>query len=202
MDPAPDPGVDREAVDDVRQYLASTAALRHTGEGLPADPQERADALAAGTVRLGPDPDRGWDAHGLLLTHGWAPPPGPLPPRMTRGPMRGCYDNAWRRSSRSPHLEYMEGIAVRHSLGVPVLHAWLLDRRTGTAVDPTWTNPPGEVTYLGLVIPDDVVREARARSRRVRVTAILDGEYARGGWFLREAWPRAVAATERAAAGG
>src|SRR4051794_40728183 len=61
----------------------------------------------------------------FVLRHGIAYEPRPLPPSIRRGPMKGCFRNAYRLSKREG-LTYVEGYALDRS-GMITLHAWCAD---------------------------------------------------------------------------
>lgn len=145
---------------------------------------------------LHPDSERGWRGMNPLLTvhgHTWAG--SHLPARYSRGMMKACYQNSWAKVARSKRLVYCEGMAMSAHLGVPMAHAWVYDPDDGTVIETTWEtspNDPFQHAYLGLALPADLVREARARSRRFQIISVMDGDWARDGWFHREGWQTAV----------
>jgi hypothetical protein len=65
-----------------------------------------------------------------------------------------CYMNAahammyWK-NANNPKLVYVEGFAVRPSLGILIQHAWVGDIETSFCFDPTW-NDPTECSYFGV----------------------------------------------------
>lgn len=66
--------------------------------------------------------------------------------------MRECYANSARvlmtgRLDRDVWI-YAEGYAVRHSLGIPLPHAWLVHRETKAVLDLTWAE--GDASYFGI----------------------------------------------------
>lgn len=66
-------------------------------------------------------------------------------PRMT---MKECFRNALELSYYSDSgLDYVEGFAVRKSLGILIHHAWTVDGKT--VFDPTWDRPE-ECFYFGV----------------------------------------------------
>lgn len=65
-----------------------------------------------------------------------------------------CYGNAYRRSVENDWL-YCEGYAEGAAL-MPVWHAWCLDN-DGDVVETTWKELGS--TYLGVVIPEDLLHE-------------------------------------------
>lgn len=146
-----------------------------------------------------PDPELGWRGSApLLAMHGKVWLGSHLPARYTRGMAKACYQNTWAKVARSKTLIYCEGYGVSADLGVPMMHAWAYDPDTRSVIETTWKTDPEHPflhAYLGLAIPTDIVREARARSRRQDIISVMDGDYARSGWFHREAWREAVALT-------
>jgi hypothetical protein len=70
-----------------------------------------------------------------------------------RGIIKMCYKNAMELCYR--HLNdgicYVEGYALRPSIGFPMEHAWCVDKETGVVLDPTWDDPE-ECEYYGVII--------------------------------------------------
>ncbi len=66
-----------------------------------------------------------------------------------RGVPKECFKNACDLHEARPNLVYVEGYALRHSLCIPMHHAWLADPKTHEVVDPTWNNPEA-CDYFGV----------------------------------------------------
>jgi hypothetical protein len=69
-----------------------------------------------------------------------------------RGKLGDCYMNAGRVVYDRPDLRYVEGYAVPGNIGIPLMHAWLVDE-DGRVIDPTWADG---AAYYGVIIPKDV----------------------------------------------
>jgi hypothetical protein len=54
---------------------------------------------------------------------------------------------------------YAEGIAIPAGLGVPMEHAWVVDRATGRAIEITWGRPG--VAYFGVLVTRSALSEAK-----------------------------------------
>jgi len=65
-----------------------------------------------------------------------------------------CYKNAMLFAYRYliKDIQYVEGYALRQSIGFPMEHAWCVHKETGVVLDPTWDNPE-ECEYFGVIIP-------------------------------------------------
>ena len=96
--------------------------------------------------------------------------------------MGGCYTNAWAMARKNPELAYCEGVAMAADLPIPLSHAWCLHIPTMTVIETTWEAGEG-TAYLGLVFPDKTVKEALRLSKPAGIVSILDGDWARRGWF-------------------
>lgn len=74
-------------------------------------------------------------------------PDRPLDDGNYRGQMKKCYANAWDLASGEPlKYTYVEGFAVPGGIGIPLEHAWVIDRE-GFVVDNTWDEG---VEYFGV----------------------------------------------------
>ena len=83
---------------------------------------------------------------GLVLEHGREFTPGALPAGVERGNLGECFMNAGKIVLDDPETyAYAEGWAGLH---IPVHHAWVVERRTGLALEVTWEQPG---TYIGIV---------------------------------------------------
>ena len=86
----------------------------------------------------------------LCLSHGVLRNSSPLPDEIVRSQAGHCYASAGRLAfARPKEYTYCEGWA-QSSAGIPLQHAWCLDRR-GNVVDPTWAYHKG-AQYLGVPI--------------------------------------------------
>lgn len=95
----------------------------------------------------------------FLLQRGRWFAPHPFPPRLQRGQLGLCFQNAFILAVRSRgRLRYCEGIAAGI---IPMEHAWCIDA-DDRVVDPTWRDDDG-VGYIGVVVPLDAVRAVRKR---------------------------------------
>jgi hypothetical protein len=104
----------------------------------------------------------------LLVQHGRAFTPQPLPRRYRRGLPHLCYDNAFTLAARTRGaLRYCEGYAAGI---IPVEHAWCIDA-ADRVVDPTWGPDIPREIYFGIEIP---LREVRAARRRGGASALFD----------------------------
>jgi hypothetical protein len=88
----------------------------------------------------------------------------PLTPRY-------CYHNAGVIVLDNPaRYAYVEGIAMSGDFGLPVDHAWAVDRQTGVVVDPTWPERPAENAvraYFGVPFRTDYLACILATTDRV-----------------------------------
>ncbi len=105
------------------------------------------------------------------------PPSLPLPAGMPKGKVGDCYSNCftWKYKNQDSPLVYCEGYAIGR-LGIPVLHAWLVDP-SGKVVDPTWCgesdyddtkeiqSPTPGLAYYGVPFEFDYVIETCRESR-------------------------------------
>lgn len=165
------------------------------------DPVSLQAASAGDPVVFTADPERGWHPLALVAAHGYEWVGSTLPARFTRGIPKHCYHNAWERVRRSTTLAYCEGYAMSSRLPLPVEHAWIVDLKTGLVIEPTWDTKKTDETfyYKGLIIPHDIVREARRRSGKHTI-AVLEGEWARKGWFGQHGADATIAYTQQVTA--
>ena len=90
-----------------------------------------------------------------------------LPDGLDVMEQKACYEN----STKTIFLGdvdpeewfYAEGYAVSDSLGIPLPHAWLVNRK-GDVLDRTWTYPPGTCHYFGIPFTEDYLTEESFRS--------------------------------------
>ena len=72
---------------------------------------------------------------------------------LARGPMKECYRTCSNAViDRSSRFAYCEGYALAI---IPVMHAWVLDLKTGLAYDPTWKSG---VEYFGVAFAAKYLR--------------------------------------------
>lgn len=80
-------------------------------------------------------------------------------------PIKQCYENVtktviWQDLDPEEWF-YAEGYAASESLGLPLQHAWLVNRH-GDVIDRTWTYPPGSAAYFGIPFrPEFLLSEIR-----------------------------------------
>ena len=100
----------------------------------------------------------------FVLRHGIPYEYQPLPSSIAKGPMKGCFRNAYRLSKREG-LTYVEGYGMDRS-GLITLHAWCAAESSRVAIDPTWDSG---MAYLGVPFEAEVVEEIIRSRRRRRV---------------------------------
>ena len=78
-----------------------------------------------------------------------------LPKGVTRGPLGNCFQNVQEiiLNDIEGRYTYVEGFAF--SITIPMMHAWLFDKKNNHAFDPTWTEG---IAYIGCEFPTDYVR--------------------------------------------
>lgn len=81
-----------------------------------------------------------------------------------------CYYNAYAHCLANPTLRYCEGYARLDSTGIPVLHAWAVDRDL-RVIETTW-NTTGE--YFGVVFSLLFVHKMVSRINRYGVFGNID----------------------------
>jgi hypothetical protein len=96
----------------------------------------------------------------MLLKHGRAFEPSPLPDDVPVMKPRCCYLNSYMLATEQPEwFTYYEGYAAMvRDKGWGTTHAWCVDL-DGRVVDATWPNVTSDLpaAYLGLALPLDVV---------------------------------------------
>jgi len=102
----------------------------------------------------------------LLLEYGQYFEPGPLPPGIRKGRPKDCYANAYKISGPEQFggkgLVYCEGMALtQFSDGTSheFEHAWCVDPKTGTVIDPTLQ----AAEYFGIPFDSKYVSKTIAR---------------------------------------
>jgi hypothetical protein len=98
--------------------------------------------------------------HRLVIDHGTAFAPAPLPPDVEPGEQGCCFYNAFTLASRQPdRYTYFEGFATyqvatveSHEWSWPLTHAWCIEN--ARVVDPTW-EPLAlrPLAYRGVALP-------------------------------------------------
>lgn len=91
----------------------------------------------------------------FTLKVGRAWPTQALPPEVSPGPKRQCYENAGLLVLARPDLTYVEGYAYPNGL-IPVHHAWCVDSK-GVVVDPTY-DTPDQNQYYGIPISSALLK--------------------------------------------
>lgn len=84
-------------------------------------------------------------------------------------PAKACFMNATHYVDLHKYAEYVEGFAIRASLGIAMHHAWA-QSRDGRAIDPTW-NDSMECEYMGVVIDP---KTHRKWMRKTNVYGVID----------------------------
>lgn len=101
----------------------------------------------------------------FVRRNGRAGHPSALPKGVRPGAGKQCFKNAaefaiWDGSRpkalQDLDLTYVEGYAMRPSLGIPIHHAWL-ETPSGEVIDTTWRDPE-TCLYWGVPIPADALR--------------------------------------------
>ena len=80
---------------------------------------------------------------------------------VPQGAAKLCFMNAFHLSQEDPNYRYAEGLAVPHSIGLPLEHAWVVDK-DNKVLDPTWKD--GAAAYYGVKFKPDYVSKVAARS--------------------------------------
>ncbi len=84
------------------------------------------------------------------------------PVKVKHGRMRECFKNAFYLADRDDKYIYVEGFATTKRLGLPLLHAWCVDKQ-GNVYDPTWRD--GD-TYYGVPFNLEYVRKTILSERK------------------------------------
>lgn len=91
----------------------------------------------------------------FLLAHGKHYKPHSRPKGVKLGPAKLCFMNAFLLANDNPDAyTYVEGFAVPKGIGLPLEHAWCVDK-DGNVIDNTW----GDATeYFGVPFKIDAIR--------------------------------------------
>lgn len=137
---------DREGAETIQNYLKMTTQYE-AGPGMATTPDK------------------------LVLEHGKAYATGPDTYAGKRGTPHHCYENATKRVLQNPDLEltYVEGYMTVH--GIPLKHAWAVDKR-GLVVDPTIKPGPEVKGYFGVAFSNDYVRATMMQTRMYGVISM------------------------------
>lgn len=87
------------------------------------------------------------------------------PKTKLKGRIRSCYKWALMAALADHNMVYCEGYALPKSLGVPVLHAWCVDKITGVVHDPTWKRDNRGDAYIGLPMQAEFVTDTVLKNR-------------------------------------
>jgi len=101
-----------------------------------------------------------------------------------KGVRKHCYRYAMLASLEHDNLVYCEGIASSASCGVPLPHAWCVDKKTGLVVDPTWKRKYKGNGYVGIPMQRSFVS---AILLHTKVYGILDNL-----WLCKKAYDFSV----------
>lgn len=99
--------------------------------------------MANALKSFGQDPN----IYSVTLEHGREYDTAPLPPDVTRGPAKQCFQNAINIAD-DDELVYTEGYVLRPGVPMLIHHAWCVTP-DGTVVDPTLDRPE-ECAYYGI----------------------------------------------------
>jgi hypothetical protein len=103
-----------------------------------------------------------------------------------QGEPKSCFQNCYQALYDFPELSYCEGFAVKNHLGIPIIHAWLVNNNL-EVVDPTWTKEGLEnCTYFGVVLTEDFVLEMTEKTERY---GILESDYVTNYQLQRQGFP-------------
>jgi hypothetical protein len=129
------------AVTSLRQYVNTLASIRRQGK-IPS-------SFTDENVKIEADPESSLrDSNGL--EHMFLDFININKEHKLKGKVGGCYKYAYRASCDYDNLIYCEGYAVGRGLGIPLMHAWCVDKNTHQVYDPTWKNKNAGESYCGL----------------------------------------------------
>lgn len=92
----------------------------------------------------------------FILQHGQFWTPQNLPKGYRAGILKQCFHNSGRLALTRKGVRYVEGYAIRLSLGIPMHHAWVVDAKD-RVIDVTWDLPIA-AAYFGVAFPTATVR--------------------------------------------
>ena len=91
--------------------------------------------------------------------------------KIKHGDQGLCYQNAGRLALYEGHkYTYVEGFVSVH--GVPIQHAWVVEKATGKIKDPTIKDAEGIGGYFGIPFKEDYVRTVALRSKMWGVISV------------------------------
>lgn len=76
-----------------------------------------------------------------------------------KGRLKSCYKWSLVAAMNDPNMLYCEGYAMSDTLGIPLIHAWCVDKTTGAVHDPTWKRKYRGIGYVGLPMQLDFVTD-------------------------------------------
>ena len=83
----------------------------------------------------------------LVLKFGVQNESAPRPKSFRKGTPKQCFANSAKLAMRKKNLIYVEGYGVMKNLGIPLLHAWVVERGSNKVIDVTTDNFD---TYVGI----------------------------------------------------
>jgi hypothetical protein len=121
---------------------------------------------------------------GLVLAYGQ-----PFTKQITspfKGEPKSCCQNCYQALYDFPELSYCEGFAMNNNIGIPIIHAWLVNKNL-EVIDPTWTGEKFQnCTYFGVVLTEDFVLEMTEKTERY---GILESDYLMDYQLQRQGFP-------------
>ncbi|MBD2132587.1 hypothetical protein H6F47_09145 [Sphaerospermopsis sp. FACHB-1094] len=103
-----------------------------------------------------------------------------------QGEPKSCCQNCYQALYDFPELSYCEGFAMNNNLGIPIIHAWLVNKNL-EVIDPTWIGDRFQnCTYFGVVLTDDFVLEMTGKTERY---GILESDYVMDYQLQRQGFP-------------
>lgn len=141
-------------------------------------------------------PNLDWKYNGfeeLILDCGIEMKYASLPKNISRGLPKNCYYNCFEILKDNLDLTYCEGYALDPNLALPLIHAWLIDRK-GKVIDPTWNDC--NAVYLGVPFNTKwFINLLRSRNRD-DCLAVFESNYLEDFSLLKEGLPdKAIART-------
>lgn len=92
-----------------------------------------------------------------------------------KGVRKHCYRYAMMAALAYDNLVYCEGLASSSSCGIPIQHAWCVDKETGLVVDPTWKRKYKGNGYIGIPMKSSFVNSVVLDTK---VYGVLDNLWA------------------------